>query len=110
MAVMPERNVMKVQGQDHYASVGTAASYLLGNIKLSLYSVSNSRSEYLVKLYYITKQSKGTRLRSALRCRTLPIKSIKQLLKNFQIYIVNIQENCDYIYERITEVLLFVKS
>ena len=35
MAVMPERNVMEVQRQDHYASVGTAASYLLRNIKLS---------------------------------------------------------------------------
>ena len=55
------------------------------------------------------KQSKGTRLRSALRCRTLPIKCIKQLLKIFQIHIVNIQGNCDYIYERINEVL-FVKS
>jgi hypothetical protein len=43
MAVMPERNVVrKVHRQDHYASVGTAASYSLKNIKLSLYSVSNS--------------------------------------------------------------------
>jgi len=107
---MPERNVvMKVQRQDYYASAGTAASYLLKNIMLSLYNVSNSRSEYLVKLYYIMKQSKGTMLRSALRRRTLPIKSIKQLLKIFQIHIVNIQGNSDYIYERVTEAL-FVKS
>jgi hypothetical protein len=109
MAVMPERNVaMKVQRQDHYASVGTAAPYLLKNIKLSLYNVSNS-SEFLVKLYYILEQSKGTIFPSALQRRTLPIKSIKQLLKIFQMHIVNIQGNCDYIYERITEVL-FMKS
>jgi hypothetical protein len=91
MAVMPETNVvMKVQRQDHYASVGMAASYLLKNIKLFLYNVSNSRSEYLVKLYYIMKQSKGTMLQSALQRRTLPIKSTKQLLKIFQIHVVNI--------------------
>jgi hypothetical protein len=82
MAVMPETNVMKVQGQDHYASVGMAASYLLKNIKLSLYNVSNSRSEYLVELYYIMKQSKGTMLLSALQRRTLPIKSTTQLFSD----------------------------
>jgi hypothetical protein len=47
MAELPERNVvMKVQRQDQYVSVGTAASYLLENIKLPLYNVSKSRSEY----------------------------------------------------------------
>jgi len=108
MAVMPERNVvMKVQRQDHYASVGMAASYLLKN--MTLYNVSNSRSKYLVKLYYIMKQSKGTMLQSTLRRRTLPIKFTKQLLKIFQIHFVNIQGFCDYTNERITEVL-FVKS
>lgn len=88
---------MKVQRQDHYDSVGTAAPYLLKNIKFSLYNVSNSRSEFLVKLYYIMEQSKGTMLWSALQRRTLPIKSTKQLLKIFQIHIANIQGNCDYI-------------